>query len=55
MFQQNVSADNKNRGLIVICTLRVNTCEVSVYTARTLMNAHKFALPKKLYQIINKT
>ena len=27
----NVSADNKNIRLFVICALRVNTCEVSVY------------------------
>ena len=34
---QNVSADNKNIQLFVISALRVNTCEVSVYTVSTFM------------------
>ena len=33
MFQQTA----KNIQLFVICAIRVNTCEVSVYTARTFM------------------
>ena len=32
---QNVSADNKNIPLSVISALRVNACEVNVYTVRT--------------------
>ena len=34
---QNLSAGNKNIRLFVICALKVNTYEVSVYTTRTFM------------------
>ena len=56
---QSVSSDNKNIQLFVICALRVNTCEVIVYTARTFMECMHICMAQKslltLYQIINKT
>ena len=49
MFQQTT----KNIRLFVICALRVNTCEVSVYTDRTFMKCTHVS-SAALYQIINK-
>ena len=48
MRLQNVSADNKNIRLFVICALRVNTCEVSVYTVRTSMKCTHVCAAQKL-------
>ena len=46
---QNVSADNKYIRLFVICALRVNTCEVSVYTVRTFMKCTHVCVALKAY------
>ena len=46
---QNVSADNKNIQLFVICALRVNTCEVSVYMVRTFMKCTDIWAAQKAY------
>ena len=46
----NVSADNKNIRLFVICALRVDTrrtCDVSVYTVRTFMKCTLFCAATK--------
>ena len=46
---QNVSADNKNIRLFVICTLMVNACEVSIYTVRTFMKCMHVCAALKVY------
>ena len=54
----DVSADNKNIPLLVECALRIDTCEVSVYTVRTFSEMHARLRDSKslltFYQIISK-
>ena len=51
---QNVSADNKDIRLFVICALRVNICKVSVYTTRTFMKCTQVCSFQKAYQLFTK-
>ena len=44
-----LKVDNKNIRLFVICALRVNACEVNVYTVRFFMKCTHVCATQKAY------